>query len=128
MDRAIALMAYARQAKNRDLEVDAFEIRARAERRTGELMAAQRETVGVARPPGDNQYGRAEDRGFENPEAVPTLAAAGIDKNLAHRARSPAGLSAAEFHRVSTCRAMSMKRLNCSGLSGLGFGVRGMAA
>jgi hypothetical protein len=37
-----------------------------------------------ARPPGNNQY---VDRGTPNPEAPPTLASQGIDKNLAKRAR-----------------------------------------
>jgi hypothetical protein len=36
-----------RQAKNRDLEVDAAEIRIRAERRLGELIKAQKETEGL---------------------------------------------------------------------------------
>ena len=39
-DKAIAMRAYARQAKNKDLEAAAFEIRVRAERRVGEMMAA----------------------------------------------------------------------------------------
>ena len=43
------MQAAARVAKNRQLEADAAEIRMRAERRTGEMMAAQRETVGLAR-------------------------------------------------------------------------------
>ena len=46
-DKAIAMAAYARQAKNRDLEADAVEIRMRATRRLGELMQAQAETVGL---------------------------------------------------------------------------------
>jgi len=44
------MRAYARQAKNRELEVDAAEIRMRAERKLGELITAQKETVGLARP------------------------------------------------------------------------------
>jgi hypothetical protein len=86
-DQAEAMRAYARQAKNRQLETDAAEIRIRAERRIGELMAAQRETVGMAS--GGEHGGRASKDGFrENPSnARPTLAEAGIDKNLADRAR-----------------------------------------
>jgi hypothetical protein len=38
---------YARQAKNKQLEADAFEIRKRAGRRLGEMMEAQKNTVGL---------------------------------------------------------------------------------
>ena len=50
---AEAQRAYAKMAKNRNLEADAFEIRKRAERRLGDMMQAQRETVGAAKPGGD---------------------------------------------------------------------------
>jgi hypothetical protein len=65
------MRAYARQAKNKQIEIDASEIRFRAERRLGELMAAQRETVGLAKPPGTNQH-----RVAERPEAPPTRSVA----------------------------------------------------
>jgi hypothetical protein len=55
------------------------------------MMAEQKATVGLAKPPGTNQY--TKDRGIRNPEALPTLAAAGIDKNLAKRTRKLAALS-----------------------------------
>lgn len=42
-DKAEALRAYARQAKNRTLEIHATEIRLRAERRTGQLMTELRQ-------------------------------------------------------------------------------------
>jgi hypothetical protein len=45
----VAIKAYARQAKNKDLEADAYEIRLRAERRLGEMMEvgkADRASVG----------------------------------------------------------------------------------
>jgi hypothetical protein len=45
-DVAMAMKAYARQAKNKDLEADAFEIRVRAERRLGEMMAAEPKAKG----------------------------------------------------------------------------------
>lgn len=90
-DHAEALRAYAKQAKNKQLEVDAAEIRIRAERRVGELITAQRETVGLAQ-------GKRTDLGPERTQVdKPTLADAGIDKHLADRARKLAAVSAVEF-------------------------------
>ena len=88
-DRSIALAAYARQAKNRELEADAVEIRMRATRRVDELRIAQKETVGLARPPGKI--------GLVSNPISPTLASQGIDKNLAHQARRLGALSDEQF-------------------------------
>jgi hypothetical protein len=67
-DGAKMLKAYAAQTKNKQLETDAAEIRIRAERRLGQLIAQQRETVGLAKG--------ARERGFrKNPRSLPTLAA-----------------------------------------------------
>ena len=46
-DAAMAMKLYARQARNKTLEADAFEIRLRAERRLGEMMEEQKRTVGL---------------------------------------------------------------------------------
>ena len=94
-DRAVAMTAYARQAKNKDLEADAIEIRMRATRRLDQLRQAQKETVGLAK----NRFSGLSD----NP--LPTLASQGIDKNLAHQARRLGELSDEEFEeRVSEAR------------------------
>jgi len=73
-DVAIALRVYARQAKNKTLEANAWEIRVRAERRVGEMMEN-----------GKDQRAPSGGRLHENP--LPTLAENGIGKGLAHRAR-----------------------------------------
>ena len=86
-DEAVAMQAYARIAKNRDLEADASEIRLRAERRVGELMKAQAETVGLAK-------GAAKKRGVSD---TPRLKDAGIDKNLAKQGRKLAAMDDEEF-------------------------------
>lgn len=94
-DKSEAIRAYAKQAKNKQLEVDAAEIRIRAERRLGEMIAAQRETVGL------NEGGRPTKTGSQqNPVSFPTLAEAGIDKNLADRARKLAAIPEAEFSEI----------------------------
>jgi hypothetical protein len=51
-------------------------------RRLGEMMKEQKETVGLQNSPGTNQY---SGQVIPKPDLPPSLASAGIDKNLAHR-------------------------------------------
>lgn len=95
-DQAMAMRLYAKQAKNRQLEGDAYEIRLRAERRVGEMMAAQPK----AKPPGGSDARPLKDRVSEKPDQTITLSDAGIDKNLANRARKLHAMPANEFERV----------------------------
>lgn len=90
-----AMRAYARQAKNRNLEIQAAEIRFRAERRIGELMAMQRE-AGLMNA-GAKGIGKAPE---VRVEAQPTLSEAGIDKHLADRARKLAAVPETEFNSL----------------------------
>jgi ParB family chromosome partitioning protein len=102
-DQGAMLRAYARQAKNRELELTAVEIRMRAERRIGELMQLQRETVGLNK--GANGFaatGSADDPVVPVKDPRPTLAEAGIDKHLADRARKLASLPPAKFEAAVT--------------------------
>jgi N6-adenosine-specific RNA methylase IME4 len=92
-DKAEAMRAYARQAKNKDLEADAKEIRMRATRRLDQLRQAQKETVGLNR---GNAGGFADNP----PDDRPTFASQGIDKNLAHQARTLGAMSDARFEAV----------------------------
>lgn len=59
----------------------------------------QRETVGLAKPPGINQHVDRVVRKPEAPPPLPTLAEAGIDKNLAdRRVKIPV------FYKIFGCR------------------------
>ncbi len=91
--QAIAMESYARQAKDQQLLAAAWALRKRAERRLGELMKLQAETIGLAKP-------WAESRVIDKPNSPPTLDEAGIDKNLAHRARAAAACSEEEFEAM----------------------------
>jgi hypothetical protein len=76
---ALAVKLYAKQSKDKLMMADATALKDRATRRLGELMEAQRKTVGLAK-------GAAEKRGLsENPRI--TLTEIGVDKNLANQAR-----------------------------------------
>lgn len=92
-DKAEAMRAYAHQAKNRELEVDAAEIRMRAERRLGELIRAQKEGPGLATGGGDTSGGSRK----APPQEPPTLAQAGIDKKLSSRAQKLAAVPEDQF-------------------------------
>ena len=72
-DKAVAMAAYARLAKNRELEADAIEIRIRATRRMDQMRMAQKQSIGLAKP------GRKKNGLRENP--IPTLASQGLDEN-----------------------------------------------
>jgi hypothetical protein len=87
-DQAVAWAAYARQAKNRDLEADAVEIRMRATRRLDQLRRAQAQTVGLNQGAAAGGQKTGPRGLFSNPRDLrPTLGSQGIDKNLAQQGR-----------------------------------------
>jgi phage N-6-adenine-methyltransferase len=100
-DKAEAMRAYAHQSKNRQLEIDAAEIRIRAERRLGELLIEQKATEGLNT--GRAGAGRPELGGSstEPPKDTrPTLADMGVDKKLSSHAQKVAAIPAAEFEGI----------------------------
>ena len=86
-DKAVAMVVYAKQAKDGELIAHATAIRKRAERRLGELMEADRQA-------GNLKHGGP--RVAKKP-LVETLADQGVDKNLADRARKAAAMPAERF-------------------------------
>ena len=97
-DKAEAMRAYARQAKNRQLEVDTAEIRMRAERRLGEIIKLQKETVGLntgTAGKGRPNLGGSDEVPPKNER--PTLAEVGIDKKLSMRAQKLAAVPEGKF-------------------------------
>jgi hypothetical protein len=100
---AIAMKAYARQAKNVELEANSIEIRMRATRRLDQLRQEQAATIGLAK--GTRGKGRPKKGGVKNTPPnndVPTLAEAGIDKNLAKNARRLGALTDEQFEAAVT--------------------------
>ncbi len=93
-----AMRAYGAAANDKNAEIDGAEIRIRAERRLGELLIAQKETVGLNR--GAAAGGKKDGpRGayVEPRDSSPTLAEAGIGKKLSSRAQELARLPVVEF-------------------------------
>jgi N6-adenosine-specific RNA methylase IME4 len=92
---AEAMRAFARQAKNRQLELDAAEIRIRAERRVGELIKAQKAGIGLGRPGVKPQL--ASQSAANRP---PELKDVGVDHKLSARAQQFAAVPAAKFEAL----------------------------
>ncbi len=92
IDRAAATQAYARMAKDKTLEVDAAEIRIRAERRLGEMLIEQKSAGGLST--GAKGIGKsavvANDR-------TPTLSEVGISKDLSARSQKIAKVPQVKF-------------------------------
>ena len=99
-DKAEAMRAYAKQAKNKQLETDAAEIRIRAERRLGELIRLQKETVGLATGGQVGGIRKLDGTRKEPSNRPPTLAEAGIDKKLSSRAQKMAAIPDDKFEGI----------------------------
>lgn len=80
-DKAAAIKEYGRLANDRSLELNAAELRIRAERRLGEMLAR------TERNPGGNPTGSRSE------PVAPTLSEIGIDKKLSSRAQKLASIS-----------------------------------
>jgi len=97
-DKAAAMQAYGRMANDKTLEIDAAEIRIRAERRLGELIVSQKSSVGLNK--GNLKKGSVlvSDEGGK----MPKLSDAGISYDLSSRAQKIAAVPEAEFEAEVT--------------------------
>ena len=132
LDAAAAAKAYARQAKNRDLEILAMEIRLQAERRLGELLRQQKEAGGLnaggrprsvdektgsAREPvsGDEINGSDEEPVF----VAPTLADMGIDTMLSMQSQQLAAVPDSEFEQILDKRRQAVASADARAIKSL---------
>jgi hypothetical protein len=100
MDKSAAIQEYARRAKNRQLETDAAEIRMRAERRYGEMLAEVKATVGLNAGTRGQLKKRVPFGGSVPVPPIderPTLAELGADKKLSARSQKLAAMPKEEF-------------------------------
>ena len=95
-DKAAAMQAYGRMARDKSMEIDAAEIRLRAERRLGEMLIEQKENGGLNKGKLKQFTAVVTDDHGE----LPTLADSGISKDLSSRAQKYAGVPAAEFDAI----------------------------
>jgi N6-adenosine-specific RNA methylase IME4 len=105
-DKAEAIRAYARLACDRELEISAAELRVRAERRIGEILAEIKAAGGLDK----RRHLRI---GPEAPSGHlgESLADLGIDKKLSMRAQAYAALAEAEFEsRIAEWRDVEARR------------------
>jgi hypothetical protein len=94
-DKAVAMQVYARQAKDRQLIEHATEIRLRAERRAGELLAEMDKNKGAL-------PGKTGRKGRPVLDPTPKLSDLGISKDQSSRWQALAGLPEQEFENKVT--------------------------
>lgn len=87
---AEAARAYARQAQNRQLEIDACEVRVRAERRLGQILLELKKGGHIARQ-------GLRDQTAHGQRKIPRLAELGVDHNTSAIAQRLALLPEARF-------------------------------
>lgn len=96
-DKAAAVREYARRSRNREMEIDAAEIRVRAQRRHGELLAEMKASGLLAR--GRRQISSADDNSHV------TLADLDTTLNESSRAQRLAAIAPDAFERLAArCR------------------------
>jgi N6-adenosine-specific RNA methylase IME4 len=93
-DKAMGMEVYAMHAKDADLASEAVSVKKWAERKIGELIAADREAGRLARGAREPGTQRGTTRGAENPAS---LADQGVDKELAKRSRNAFAMSENDF-------------------------------
>jgi hypothetical protein len=104
-DKHAAMQLYAQQSKDTQMMHMAAEIKIRAERRLGEMIREQKETVGLA--DGGEHGGNPRDPGShsEPGSKKPTLAEAGISKKLSSHAQKLAAMPEEHFETaIATAR------------------------
>jgi hypothetical protein len=94
-DKAMAMQVYAKQAKDRQLIEHATEIRLRAERKAGELLAEMEKNKGAI-------AGKTGNKGKPVLDPTPKLADLGVSKIQSHRWQRLAGLPEREFENKVT--------------------------
>ncbi|MBW7966781.1 MT-A70 family methyltransferase [Bradyrhizobium sp. BR 10261] len=118
--KADAMRHYARQAGDKALEIQAAQIRFRAERRLGELLVAAKKAGQIrAGNPNRSQSEQLDGGALERAEADleafkdqplrVTLQEAGIDRKLSMRAQQIAAMDAAEFEQALEKHADEMR-------------------
>jgi hypothetical protein len=101
-----ALVEREREKRDRPERAKSLE-KVAAERRVGEMMTGQRETVGLATG-GDAMKARVQN----GPEVRASLSSAGIDKHLADRARKYAAIPEEKFEAILSDRRDRIEQEN----------------
>ncbi|HEX7895468.1 MAG TPA: MT-A70 family methyltransferase [Terriglobales bacterium] len=95
-DKSEAMRAYARMAKDTQLEIDATELRLRAERRLGIMLTEQKQGHGLGKPgPKTNELNSDEEF-----NSRVSLKEAGIDNKLSMRAQRIGGIGEQAFEAM----------------------------
>jgi N6-adenosine-specific RNA methylase IME4 len=93
-DKAEAMRVYARQAQNLDLEIQASEIRVRAERRLGEMLIVEKQAGHITR--GQPKKKRSDEEQYQRVK----LDDIGIDRKLSSRAQRLGGIAERAFEAM----------------------------
>lgn len=96
-DKALAIQAYARQAKNHSAEAQAREIRIRAERRCGQFLQELKTAGGIAK--GGKPYHAVNRTGYTAEPVDGTLASWKITKKQSHEWQQVADVPEEVFER-----------------------------
>lgn len=96
-DKAEAMAAYARQAKDQELILWATEIKVRAERRTGELLRSMDKNTGVRLSGSIAGHERGSASRMSHDETTETLAEIGISRNQSSRWQALAAMPEEHF-------------------------------